>query len=365
MYRKKAGQWQQIGVDPATAVNWAQVTGGTVTEYTKPDGSVMEVHTFTASATPGLTVVQAGYARVLCVTSGSTNAGGGAGNGGSVSDGHHALPVGSLAVVIGAGGGVGAQSSLGSLVATRKGEIAVNANNINHGAGDGFPSAATTAGFTSDITGTAVAYGAIASTTPGSWHATGNTAYAGVVIVAVQKTPPTASGVVASGGTETTFTGDGTNGVLGQGYKVHKFTADSSLVVTAGGACEVLLISGGSAVWTAASYGGGGGTQWLGTMNLGPGTYPVDVGAGGVQSATYASTWGKPSSIAGKATTDAFPNAGTGGGPGGGMYTANIDGTSRTYCGGNSGTPSGTTIGDGGAGASPGNLGVVIVRYKI
>ena len=49
----------------------------------------------------------------------------------------------------------------------------------------------------------------------------------GIVIVRTITSNSRPGTVVASGGTETTFTGDGSNGDLGQEYKVHTFTSDA------------------------------------------------------------------------------------------------------------------------------------------
>ena len=54
----------------------------------------------------------------------------------------------------------------------------------------------------------------------------------GIVIVRTITSNSRPGTVVASGGTETTFTGDGSNGDLGQEYKVHTFTSDGTLSVS-------------------------------------------------------------------------------------------------------------------------------------
>ena len=46
----------------------------------------------------------------------------------------------------------------------------------------------------------------------------------GIVIVRTITSNSRPGTVVATGGTETTYTGDGSNGDLGQEYKVHTFT---------------------------------------------------------------------------------------------------------------------------------------------
>jgi hypothetical protein len=361
-------------VDPSNAggggaagIPWAAVTGGTVTEYTKGDGSVMEVHTFTADGT--LTVVTPGYAEVLVVSGGGAAranvAGQNAGDGGRVLSGAHALTAGSLPVVVGAGGvmavndGMAGTSSLGSL----------NSGVAGFGNGDAGPTHGS--GFVSSITGAAVTYGKFGGTaTPntgnsGGWStATGQT---GVVIVAVQKSAPTVSGVVASGGTETTYVGDGTNGVLGQSYKVHTFTADGSLIVTQGGLADVLIVGGGSH-GGGGSYPGAGGRANRGLMELGAGTMPVTVGIGG-----NSSTSALPGTSSFGGITPGIAQVCGGGvgatGAGGTAadvtlgLTSSIDGTSKVYGRANAAAPV-ANRGDGNANGS-GAAGVVIVRYKV
>lgn len=348
------------------AGSWAKITGGTVVEVVNGDGSVDEVHTFTADGT--LTVESPGYARVF-VLSGAAGGRPGiaSGDGGRFRDGLHSLPAGAVPVVVGAGGPSGAttdifygrSSSLGSIYSPSPA-----ASYMGAGARSGLSN--TSEGFVSDITGTSVEYGRSQQPSPipnrGEGHADG-TGSSGVVIVRVQKTAPTVSGVVATGGAVNDYTGDGTNGVLGQKYRVHTFTADGSLVVSQGGVADVLLISGGSAVWTTISLGGGGGTQWEGRITLGAGTIPITVGAGGAQSADFPTSHGKPSSFGSKSIPNAIPNAGTNGGVNLQAYSSRIRGSLETFCGVAPG--SGSTTGKGDGGTVGGNPGVVIVRYEI
>ena len=99
---KVAGAWQEIGVDGG-GMTWAKVSGGTVTTVNNPDGSVDEVHTFTANGT--LTVESAGCARVLVCGGGGgspdAKAGGGGGGAGA-------------AAGAGADGGAGAAAAAGA-----------------------------------------------------------------------------------------------------------------------------------------------------------------------------------------------------------------------------------------------------------
>jgi hypothetical protein len=365
---KIAGAWQEIGVDGGgSGMPWAKVTGGTVTTYTKPDGSVMEVHTFTAAGT--LTVDTPGFAEVLIVGGGSGNWNTvGAGGAGDVISGLRVLPAGAQAVVVGTGraaaadviNSAGNPSSLGSLV------TAIGATAF---LGAGGTHANRNLPMTSAITGVSLTYaGGGVSSTSGKGDGTAGTGTNGVVIVAVQKSAPTVSGVVASGGTVTEYTGDGTNGVLGQKYKVHTFTADGTLTVTQGGECDVLIVGGGTGAQQAVFQGGGGGV-FEGRAMLGAGAVPVVVGVGGTGGTDYntPSTYGTQSSIGG--VTSGWGRVVMGAGNVGGVAsvagrTSLITGTSDTYAEGGR-TTARANHGDGFLVAGPGAAGVVIVRYKV
>jgi hypothetical protein len=307
---------------------WAEVTGGTVTEYTKADGSVMEVHTLTANG--NLTVVTPGYAEVLVVGGGGRGYSGSfRGGGGGVRSGLFTLPAGTHACTIGIDGGTnglayGTGTTFGTLFAAGGGGYAGGSGSkgwggsgaggdsgeaTGYGAGGLNGGAAGTvdpAGVFSAITGTNLEYGRGGTSTAGTnnYGQGGGDGFttprSGVVIVAVKKSPATASGVVASGGTETTYVGDGTNGVLGQSYKQHSFTtvgAAGNFVVTTGGEAEVLVMSGGAGgsgggASTPASAGAGGNGRVV-TMDIPVGTFPVRVGAGGAAGPYGADTGGK------------------------------------------------------------------------
>jgi hypothetical protein len=380
---KVAGAWQEIGEGGVSGVPWAKVTGGTVTEYTKGDGSVMEVHTFTANGT--LTVDSPGYAEVLAVSGGGGSNGNGTigGGGGRVHPGIVTLPAGALPVTVGAGGVnesgagstncLGKPSSLGTVVVTGVGDAA---NDPIGGAGGTVATPA--AGFTSSITGTALVYGrggvAVGSIRANSGDGVAKyagPAAAGVVVVAVQKLPPTVSGITATGGTESTYTGDGTNGVLGQTYKVHKFTAGGTLTVTQGGEVDVLLVGGGGG----GGLGGGGGGQVMSVSGvmMPIGAQTVVVGAGGVanpNTAAFADSMGGESSVFGivaiggglggsgsndtnSGRTASGGNGGCGGGAGSYRDSIGYPGVGLTYKGGSSHRYDyGTHWGGGGAGFS-------------
>lgn len=381
LYTKVAGAWQEVGVDGAGGVPWAKVTGGTVTEYTKGDGSVMEVHTFNANGS--LTVDEPGYAEVLLVSGGGSTNGGQTyrGSGGVCREGIQLLPTGALPVTIGTGGisrdndmwnCIGKPSSLGPFNTgyARSGDATGPAS----GAID--TSTKATA-YTSLITGTARTFGVQgangAAPRANSGDSGNNDAGAGatgVVIVAVQKSPPTVSGVVATGGTVTEYTGDGTNGVLGQKYKVHRFTANGNLVVTQGGDADTLIVSGGGCAQN--TWPGNGGDVRIGKVTLGAGTLPVVVGAGGAAgSAAWSAGSGKPSSLGGLATAHvghANPNAFGAGATLADQkagLSSSITGAAVVY--GAADAAAVANSGNGGAGASnaAGSTGVVIVRYEI
>ena len=71
---------------------------------------------------------------------------------------------------------------------------------------------------------------------------------------------------VCTGGTETTYTGDGTNGDLGQNYKVHTFLASDTLTVNTAGFVDVLVVGGGGGGGFASAAGGVGGTGGSGVV---------------------------------------------------------------------------------------------------
>lgn len=307
---------------PVTQDGWATVTGGTVTTYMKPDGSQMEVHTFTANGT--LTVDTAGYADVLLVGGGSgylTVSGFAAnGGGGDIISGVRPLPSGTLAVVVGQGGAsttafatsLGTPSSVGSGLATAVG---------GYNTGAGGTVAARGTGWSSSISGSAQVYGAGNVASPRSSFGEGGNVgngTAGIVIVAVQTIPPTVSGVVASGGTESTYVGNGTNGVLGQSYKVHSFLANGTLTVTQGGVCDVLVVGGGGGAGNSYGCPGGGGGVIARAVSLTTlGAIPVTVGVGGT--APNASAAG---GNGGQSSFEGIIALGGGGGEGGGAYPA-------------------------------------------
>jgi hypothetical protein len=88
--------------------------------------------------------------------------------------------------------------------------------------------------------------------------------------------------------TESSFTGDGTNGDAGQAYDVYEFTGSGELIVSEPGLVEVLIIGGGGAGGGAqqgvvGGAGGGGGGNFI-SVNpyVSAGTITATVGGGGV-----------------------------------------------------------------------------------
>jgi hypothetical protein len=357
---------------------WAKVTGGTVTTVTNPDSSVDEIHTFTGNGT--LTVDTPGYAQVFMISGGSPQVGGNAGSGGRVLRGIHALPAGALSVsvgIAGASGVSGGPSSIGTLSTYAPSFYYGGAGAPAPHSGDG----ASDSGIVDSITGTPITYGAIV-TTPvanlgnGKTGGAGN-ASTGIVIVRVQTTAPTVSGVVASGGTETTYVGDGSNGVLGKRYRLHSFTTPGtqSLAVSQGGMAEFLLISGAAGdAPNGNAKDADAGFAYRGVTMLGQGTVTVVVGnkgagaygqtgSGGKSSVGFAVVPGGTSGQGGNgAGADGASRTGDGAG-----YTSSITGSPVVYCKGSAlagphSTPGSSNDGDGGANGIPG---AVFIRYEI
>lgn len=358
----------------AGGIGWAKVTGGTVTEYTKPDGSVMEVHTFTANGT--LTVNEPGYAEVLLVGCGGS--GYNMGNGGDVREGGHMLPVGAVPVVVGTPSDtLGRASSLGSITT---GVVWASQFDLGEavGAGAQFPMPPyenIALPYYSSITGTSKPYAPSATwdgrtgTEPGAGSMVTGTGVPGIVIVAVQKSAPTVSGVVATGGTVTEYTGDGTNGVLGQKYRVHTFSADGALEVSTGGTADVLLVAsggGGSAKGDGiGGSGGGGGVLFVPGMTLTGGTHTVKVGpAVPATTSPFAGTQGNPSQFDGlyayggggggfEDNPGGFGGSGGGGGGGNNIKDGGVGIPGQGFNGGRA--PSLFSSGGAGGAGGPGN----------
>lgn len=189
----------------------------------------------------------------------------------------------------------------------------------------------------------------------------------------------------AAGGSVTTYTANGTNGINGVMYRVHRFNAvgNSSFVVSNPGnlgSITYLIVAGGGG--GGRNGGGGGGGVLTGSTSVSALSYPISVGSGGAggqvgtlgQSSTAFSQtaqgggggggrdYGHPTSGGsggGGAAIDSDPNLGGAGTNGQGFSGGNGGGWS---CG-NSGGGGGGAGGAGGLGAnnSGGNGGVGLV----
>ena len=185
---------------------------------------------------------------------------------------------------------------------------------------------------------------------------------------------------MGGGGTGTTLGGSGvakigsaSGGTLvpagitpGNGYKYHVFTSSGSFVVSDGTApVEYLIVGGGGAGGNGHGGGGGGGgvitnvdgdPRSGGTLEVGPGTYPVTVGDGAPGDAP-ASVTGNPGAGKGGASSIAFPTTFTaqGGGQGGNGDIPRTAPSPRSGGSGGGGASKGpsTNGGYGGYGAGP------------
>jgi hypothetical protein len=169
--------------------------------------------------------------------------------------------------------------------------------------------------------------------------------------------------IQASGGNEVyDFVADGTNGVLGQKYRVHKFTSvgqfNFAIDYAPGGIAEVeyLIVAGGGGGATDAEIGGGGGGGGLltGTLNATTQSYVVVVGAGGARGSGPDesgagtgtnggdggnSVFGAMIAIGGGGGGTRWSNGragGSGGGAGDGTRSGGAGTTGQGYAGGNS-----------------------------
>jgi hypothetical protein len=167
-----------------------------------------------------------------------------------------------------------------------------------------------------------------------------------------------AGGVVATGGTITNYTLNGTN------YTAHIFTTNGTFAVSTGGEVEYLIVAGGGAGGKASTSSGGGGAGGLIYSNLSviASNYTIIVGSGAV---------GRTTSGTGDSGSNSSFGAviATGGGGGGGSSSAGGNGGSGggaqiTYGTGiagqgkDGGSGTGSYIGGGGGAGSKGTNGV-------
>jgi len=85
--------------------------------------------------------------------------------------------------------------------------------------------------------------------------------------------------VSATGGTLSSYVGNGTNGVNGVSYNVHTFTTSGTFSVSAGGSVDILVVAGGGG--GASGGGGGGGVIYEENVIVMPQSYSITVGDGG------------------------------------------------------------------------------------
>ena len=177
-------------------------------------------------------------------------------------------------------------------------------------------------------------------------------------------------GVVASGGTESTYTAGGLS------YKSHTFTSSGTFTVEGQGDIDIMIVAGGAAGGgyggNDGSGGGGAGGMVVQTaVSAAPGTYNVVIGAGG--GATGGATRGNNgsnSSISLSGTTTAIGGGGGGsetngartgkdGGSGGGAggYGVKAGGLGTNGQGNNGGPCTGPGDGGGGGKGAAGNSG--------
>jgi hypothetical protein len=184
--------------------------------------------------------------------------------------------------------------------------------------------------------------------------------------------------IQAQGGDEVyDFVGDGTNGILGQKYRVHKFTtvgqSDFTIDYPPSGIAEVeyLIVGGGGGgsgdTTSHAAGGGGGGGGFINDMiDVAQATHTVMVGSGGSGGAGNNSngTNGDDSSVfgitaIGGGTGANSDSAATSGGSGGGASRSSTVGGSGIIGQGNDGGNAGTNNGDAGGGGGAGSEGAV------
>ena len=409
------------------AIPFGVASGGTATTHSS-GGTDFAVNSFTADGT--LTVATAGWFDVLVVGGGGAGGSGrgsyGAGGGGGAGGALLSTTTASKGFAGGSGGGGCGGYSTGCEggLPTQGQGFAGGAGNQPPGAAPGGggasavgsqPASGTNggaggAGVSSSITGSAVTYGggggggsyggtggaggsggggaggsassdgAVgtantgggggggAASAPSQWA--GGSGGSGIVVVRSVVSTSVSSGIIASGGTETTFTGNGTNGDNGQDYKVHTFTADANFTVTqcpAGAVFEILVVGGGgggsgaySGIGYAGNGGGAGGVLASSNASLPVGVLAVAVGAGGIgvgPTNRYTAGNGAGSSVGpyaalgggggtGAANPGTYASAGgSGGGTNGGTAALGLVGQ------GNNGGASTSNAGSGGGGA--------------
>lgn len=184
------------------------------------------------------------------------------------------------------------------------------------------------------------------------------------------------SATVASGGTVTTFEGDGTIGSDGTRYVVHTFSSSGDLELSVARDVEYLLVAGGGG-GGGSFHGGGGGAGGLltGTLSLVPGTHDAVVGTGGAGGARqttprdFGDNGGHSSALGLTAlggggggagvigATGAIGRAGGSGGGGAFAGTSGAAGTAGQGHGGGRGRDASGPVRNGGGGGGAGAVG--------
>ena len=170
----------------------------------------------------------------------------------------------------------------------------------------------------------------------------------------------------SAGGTFSSY-----NIIDGEPYTVYKFTDDGTLNVSIGGEIEYLIVAGGGGGGGVIGGGGGAGGLLQGKVTVGPGTYPVQVGAGGIGGVGWpnngqdgarggSSSWNGIEAIGGGGGYRyAYSNrgehsGGSGGGSANGSATAGSGTAGQGFPGGNGGNSD--WAGGGGGAGGPGGI---------
>ena len=139
--------------------------------------------------------------------------------------------------------------------------------------------------------------------------------------------PRTEAGIVAATGGTVTNSG---------GFKIHQYTSTGgySFTVTQGGLVDVLVVGGGGGGGGVIGGGGGaGGYQYIPFYEVTPGTYNVQVGAGG----TGGNGWNAPKQYGDKGGVSRFGTIWCDGGGGGAAHGGSGNGPYDFMCGGSGG----------------------------
>lgn len=161
--------------------------------------------------------------------------------------------------------------------------------------------------------------------------------------------------LVATGGSVTTFVGDGTTGDDGDVYRVHTFLANDTFTVTHGsGDVEYLVVGGGGG--SGNTMGGGGGAGGVLTGTVAASTRTVVIGPGGAGSNARGSRGVNGTASQFGAVTGA-------GGGGGGSWSSPSGATGGSGGGGSAGGGTGAAASGSGQGSAGGAFGGVTGGY--